>query len=164
MRPLSSPLHHFPSGLGPRPIVAQDAPVQTMSLLGMFGCQGHVVEHTEPTGSSPLAVVPRRSAGGKRTHQGCPVPSRGHPQGRQPRKRTALTSPGQARCARLLSAQHPPAAAQLPRPAGHSGRCSVGAGVPMSPTHHTTGSAQACAQLQVPAAAAGRECKACTRS
>lgn len=64
MGPLSSPLHHFPSGLGPRPAVAQDTPVQTMSLLGMFGCQGHVVEHTEPTGSSPLAVVPRRSAGG----------------------------------------------------------------------------------------------------
>lgn len=62
-------------------------------------------------------------------HQGHPVPTcRGSPQSRK-----ALTSPGQAHCALLPSALHPPAAARPLQPAGHSGRYSVGAGVQMSP-------------------------------
>lgn len=48
---------------GPCPRTAQDTPLQTVFLLGVFGRYGHIVEHAEPVGSSPLAVVPRRSAG-----------------------------------------------------------------------------------------------------
>jgi hypothetical protein len=40
--------------------VHDEDPVQPMFLLGVFSCYSHTVEHTEPTGSCPLAVVPRR--------------------------------------------------------------------------------------------------------
>jgi len=47
--------------------VDNEDPLQTVFLLGVFGRYGHIVEHAEPVGSSPLAVVPRRS------HQGKPI-------------------------------------------------------------------------------------------
>lgn len=47
----------------PPPHSHPDTPVHAVPLLGISGCYGHVVEHTKSIGSSPLAVVPRRSAG-----------------------------------------------------------------------------------------------------
>lgn len=74
----------------------------------------------------PGGLCVRAGRGARQRH---PVPIRGG----SPGGGTALTSPGQAHCAQFLSVLHPPAAAQPPRPAGHSGRYSVGARVQMSP-------------------------------
>lgn len=52
-------------GLGGAPHLrpAQHSPVQPVLLLGMSGRDGHIIEHAESVGSSPLAVVPRRPEG-----------------------------------------------------------------------------------------------------
>lgn len=59
-------------------VAAQHTPVQPVFLLSVFGCYGHVIEHAESIGSSPLAVVPRRPRVENGPHQGHPdVPTCG---------------------------------------------------------------------------------------
>lgn len=66
--PVLSPCPHTPArptlcAPCPHAQSSRHTPVQPMPLPGMLGRQGHVVEHTEPIGCRPLAVMPRRPAG-----------------------------------------------------------------------------------------------------
>lgn len=111
---------------GPRLRPAQHAPAQPVRLLGVSGRNGHVVEHAEPIGGSPLAVVPGRPEGEGAGPSVTLCPHVGAARGGGGSQ--ALTSPGRARSAPLQSARRPPAAARPPRPAGRCGRCSGGRG------------------------------------
>lgn len=81
-------------------VAAQHTPVQPVFLLSVFGCYGHVIEHAESIGSSPLAVVPRRPRVESGPRQGHPVPTRGGSQ------RRGQLSPHQGKPVAHSSCQH----------------------------------------------------------
>lgn len=62
--PSKAPSTPFPAGLDLTLQPERHKPVQPVLPLGMSGRYGHVVEHAESIGGSPLAMVPRRPGGG----------------------------------------------------------------------------------------------------